>query len=88
MWVCLGLLALAIVFVVFGSKEEEASILYYDMEDEAVATDAEEIEDAPAEAPPSKRRAKKAEAPVADAPAESKEEAADIAASIYNDITL
>ena len=33
MLIALGLFILCIVFVVFGSKEEEASVLYYDMED-------------------------------------------------------
>lgn len=99
MWIGLGLIVLAVVFVVFGSKEEEASILYYDMEDDldtSAAVDSEEIEDAPA-ASPRRTRSRAAEESsesvgagrlADDRPAETSAEAADIAKSIYDDITL
>lgn len=84
--IALGLIALCIIFVLFGSKTEEASVLYYDMEEEgasapeAAPADPETFADAPAEVPAPKPRRS--------APSAGSNEAADIANSIYNDITL
>ena len=79
MWIALGLIVLAVCFVVFGSKEEEASILYYYMEDdmEAVATETTENVEAPADIDDGQV--------AADAP---QQDAAAMARDIYNGIEL
>lgn len=92
MVVFVGLLVLCCVFTLLGSKEAEASILYYDMEEygEGAAEVAPE-DDGDTEAPsPLKERKSRAPAPP---PAETQVssgggQAADIAGQIYNDIDL
>lgn len=102
MLIALGLFILCIVFVVFGSKEEEASVLYYDMEDapEGNAGLSVSVEDGDVVAPPLRQKpvtppsAEVGVGRLADdrpaevAPGSEGQQAADIANQIYNDITL
>ncbi|WP_289743806.1 hypothetical protein [uncultured Duncaniella sp.] len=92
MVVFVGLLVLCCVFTLLGSKEAEASILYYDMEEDGEgASEVIPEDDGDTEAsPPSKERKSRAPAPPSAEPQASSggEQAADIAGQIYHDIDL
>lgn len=92
MVVFVGLLVLCCVFTLLGSKEAEASILYYDMEEEGEgAAEVIPADDGDTEAPPppGERKSRAPALPSAEPQASSGgEQAADIAGQIYNDIEL
>lgn len=92
MVVFVGLLVLCCVFTLLGSKETEASILYYDMEDDGEgAAEVIPADDGDTEAPlPPKERKSRAPTPPPAEPQASSGggQAADIAGQIYNDIDL
>lgn len=92
MIVFVGLLVLCCVFTLLGSKEAEASILYYDMEEDGEgAAEVIPADDGDTEAPlPSEGRKSRTPAPPPAEPQASSGggTAADIAGQIYNDIEL
>lgn len=101
MLIALGLFVLCIVFTIFGSKEEEASVLYYDMEDspQGNAELSISVDDGDVTTPLKKKPVSPPsdevgvgrladDRPAEVAPGPDAPQAADIANQIYNDITL
>ena len=81
MWIGLGLLILCVIFTVFGSKTEEAYVLYYTIEEAANFGDGELLGGASEEYTASK------EVSSEDVEKDSNDPSK-IARDIYNDITL